>query len=110
MPVIQPIDIFWLVALMALVTQVPRILPFVCLSNATLPKGVTTWLSFVPASVILGMLAPQLCLMDGKLCLTGTNFFLIAAVPAFLVSFLTRNIFLTVLTGVSALAIIRLVM
>lgn len=110
MPVIQTIDIFWLVALMTLVTQAPRILPFVCLSNATLPKDLTIWLSFVPASVILGMLAPQLCLIEGKICLTGTNFFLIAALPAFTVSFLTRNIFLTVLTGVCALAIIRLVL
>ena len=102
-------DIFWLVALMALVTQAPRILPFTALSNATLSPNLNVWLSYVPASIILGMLAPQLCLLDGKLCMDATNLFLIAAVPAFLVSFITRNVFLTVLTGISALAVLRLV-
>jgi branched-subunit amino acid transport protein len=105
----QTVDIFWLVAFMTLVTQAPRILPFTALSNATLSPNVNTWLSYVPASIILGMLAPQLCLLEGRLCMDASNLFLIAAIPSLLVSFVTRNIFLTVLTGISALAVLRLV-
>lgn len=94
---------------MTAVTQIPRVLPFALLGSKPLPPLWVTWLSFVPSAVILAMLATQLGVVDGQISFApSTNPFLLAALPCTYVGLTTRNISLTVLTGITALALLRL--
>lgn len=99
---------------MLLVTQLPRILPLLILSSSGLNPLIERWLKIVPASVLASILVPQLLLSetDGKMQLEIglNNHFLLAAIPAFLVAWHSRSFFLTVLTGMGVLALLRYVM
>jgi 4-azaleucine resistance transporter AzlC len=95
---------------MALVTYLPRMLPLVVLSRFQLPPIVLRWLSFVPVSVLSALLAKELLISGGKLGLPPAHPQLLAAIPAFLVAALTRSLMGTVLTGIAAMALLRLLL
>ncbi len=96
---------------MALVTYVPRMLPVVVLSRFKLPAWLLRWLGFVPVSVISALLARELFVDGhGALALPPAHPQLLAAVPAFLVALYTRSLMGTVIAGVAAMALVRLVL
>ncbi|HEU4964455.1 MAG TPA: AzlD domain-containing protein [Bacilli bacterium] len=101
----------WLtIVLMALVTLIPRLLPVWVLAGRTLPPLVITWLRYVPVAVLAAMLAPVLVLVeDGqRLDLSWSNLYFWISVPTFLVAWKTRSLFLTVITGMGGIALVRL--
>lgn len=89
---------------MTLVTCGPRILPVLALASRPLPAPVVRWLSFVPAAVLSAMLAPALLVHDGAIALNTDNYYLWAAIPAFLVAWKTRSFFGTVALGMALVA------
>jgi branched-subunit amino acid transport protein len=93
---------------MALVTYLPRMVPLVVLSRFQLPPLLLRWLSFVPVAVLSALLAKELFVSGGKLDVSLAHPQLLAAVPAFVVAAWTRNLMGTVLTGIVAMALIRL--
>lgn len=95
---------------MALVTYLPRVLPVLFLSSRTLPKGVTDWLSFVPTAVLAAMLAPALLMNKGGMDVSLGNVFLLAGLPTFAVSWLTKSFFGAVITGMACVALLRLLL
>lgn len=97
----------WIIAGMALVTCLPRVLPLLVLSRKDIPPGLRRWLEFVPVSVLSALLVPSLLVQNGQLAFRLDNHYLLAAVPAFLVAVKFKNIFLTVFCGIVSLMIIR---
>ncbi len=95
---------------MALVTYLPRMLPLVVLSRFRLPPLLLRWLEFVPVAVLSALLASGLLVQQGKLALPPAHPEILAAVPAFLVAVWTRSLMGTVLAGIVAMAILRLVL
>ncbi len=95
---------------MALVTYLPRMLPLVVLSRFRLPPLLLRWLEFVPVAVLSALLASGLLVRQGKLALPPAHPEILAAVPAFLVAVWTRSLMGTVLAGIVAMAILRLVL
>lgn len=95
---------------MALVTYLPRMLPLVILSRFQLPPWLLRWLGFVPVSVLAALLAKELVVADGHFALPPGHPHLLAAIPAFLVAAYTRSLMGTVLTGIVAMALLRLVL
>lgn len=93
---------------MMLVTYIPRALPLMLLSTRQLNPVLVRWLSFVPAAVLAALLAPDLLLRQGELHLALDNVYLVAALPAALVMFLTGSFFGTVAVGMAAVALGRL--
>ncbi len=89
---------------MLAVTYIPRMAPLVALATRSLPEPVVRWLSFVPVSVLSAMLFPSLLLKDGGFDLSADNFFLWAAVPAFLLAWRTKSFFGTVALGMGLVA------
>jgi len=65
------------VAGMAIVTDLPRLLPITFLEHRKLPPA--PMLSFVPVSVLAALLAPEVFLRNGELHLAADNFFLLSA-------------------------------
>ncbi|WP_272700370.1 AzlD domain-containing protein [Desulfovibrio sp. Fe33] len=89
---------------MLAVTYIPRMVPLVVLASRTLPGPVVRWLSYVPAAVLSSMLFPALLLRNGNLDVSFDNYFLWAAVPAFLLAWRTRSFFGTVALGMALVA------
>jgi branched-subunit amino acid transport protein len=96
--------VFLTIVGMLAVTYVPRMVPLVALASRTLPEPVVRWLSYVPAAVLSSMLFPALLLKDGNVDLTPDNYFLWAAVPAFILAWRTKSFFGTVALGMALVA------
>ena len=92
---------------MTLVTYLPRALPLVLLTRRSLPPWLTCWLSYVPVAVISALLAPAL--LDGgpAISLPGSNPYLLAAVPTFLVALCTKSLFGSVVAGMVSLVLVK---
>lgn len=89
---------------MTVVTYVPRVAPLLALASRSLPEPVIRWLSFVPTAVLSAMLFPSLLLKEQAFDFSGENFFLWAAIPAFLLAWRTKSFFGTVALGMGLVA------
>jgi branched-subunit amino acid transport protein len=76
----------------------------VALASRNLPESVVRWLSYVPAAVLSSMLFPALLIKDGAVDVSPDNYFLWAAVPAFILAWRTRSFFGTVALGMALVA------
>jgi branched-subunit amino acid transport protein len=92
-----------LVASMALVTFAVRYPVLAFVSRAPLPPRVQEALHYIPPAVLAAIIAPAILMPGGKLDLTYTNAYLVAALVAVIVSWATRNLLLTILLGMAAL-------
>ncbi len=96
------------VFLMSLVTFLPRLLPVLLLARRSLPAPLVRWLSYIPAAVLAALLGPALLAPAGKMELSFTaNPGLWISLPVFLVAYLSRSLFITVLTGMGLMALWR---
>lgn len=96
--------------LMAAVTYLPRVLPVLLLSNKKLPRPFSRWLSYIPVAVLAALLAPALIAPEGQPDFSLTdNPGLWVALPVFVIARMTRSLFATVLSGMAAVAIWRLI-
>jgi len=98
-------NVIGIIALAALVTWLPRILPLVLLSRMQLPNVVYRWLQHIPIAVMAALLAQELLIREGKLHLQPEQ--LLAALASFVVAFLTRSLLLTVVAGMSAIMLLQ---
>ncbi|MGQ7367776.1 AzlD domain-containing protein [Streptococcus suis] len=92
----------------ALVTWLPRVLPFVLTQNKSLPPKLVKFLSFLPITIIFALTLSSI--MDEKVgslpCLLPVES--LAIIPTFLVVLRTKNILLAVVVGVLTTAALRL--
>ncbi|MGO0053409.1 AzlD domain-containing protein [Streptococcus suis] len=93
----------------ALVTWLPRVLPFVLTQNKSLPPKLVKFLSFLPITIIFALTLSSI--MDEKV---GSFPSLLpveslALIPTFLVVLRTKNILLAVVVGVLTTAALRLI-
>ncbi len=103
-------EIVILIFLMSLVTFIPRVLPILALSRRKLPELVESWLSYVPVAVLAALLAPSLFAPTGVLNLSfNVNPAFWVSIPVFVIAALTRNLFITVLSGMILIALLRFI-
>ncbi|HEL1768688.1 TPA: AzlD domain-containing protein [Streptococcus suis] len=93
----------------ALVTWVPRVLPFVLTQNKSLPPKLVKFLSFLPITIIFALTLSSI--MDEKVGSLPSLLPVesLALIPTFLVVLRTKNILLAVLVGVLTTAALRLI-
>ncbi|SOB59932.1 Branched-chain amino acid transport [Pseudodesulfovibrio profundus] len=89
---------------MTLVTYIPRFVPVLALASRTLPEPLIRWLSYVPTAVLSAMLVPSLLLKDTSFDFSVENYFLWAAIPAFILAWRTKSFFGTVALGMGLVA------
>lgn len=92
---------------LAVGTYALRVLPLTILSRTTLPAWLEEWLRLVPGAVLAASLAQSLLVREGGLALTWRNVYLLAAVPTLVVAWRTRNMILTMLTGIGTFALLQ---
>ena len=90
------------------VTFLPRGLPVLFLSRRRLPAALSRWLAYIPVAVLAALLGPALLAPAGKLDLSSSNLFFWASIPVFLIAYSSRNLFITVLSGMGLIALWRL--
>ncbi|MFM0793629.1 AzlD domain-containing protein [Streptococcus suis] len=93
----------------ALVTWLPRVLPFVLTQNKSLPPKLVKFLSFLPITIIFALTLSSI--LDEKVGSLPSLLPVesLALIPTFLVVLRTKNILLAVLVGVLTTAALRLI-
>lgn len=95
---------------MGLVTYLPRVLPVVLLSTKSIPPVLKLWLRLVPMAVLAALVAPSLLVEDAQLALHSGNLFLWASFPTLFVAWRTKNLFVSVVVGMGAVALARVLL
>lgn len=95
------------IILMAVVTVIPRILPFWLLGNRKIPEGLIYWLSFVPVCLLGAIVLPSIFVMNGSLDMSLGNHTMWASFPALLAAIISRSIFPTIVVGMASLCFLR---
>lgn len=100
-------NLLWLIIGCALVTWLPRIIPFIFVRNVQLPELILRWLKYIPVCVLSAIII-------GNLLQTSNNrvsvnwAILITLVPTIAVAIHTKSLSLTVIVGVACMALTRL--
>ena len=96
-----------LIALMALVTFVPRYLPFALAGKVKLPAALERGLDFVPVAVLTAIIAQTTLVRGGELALGWDNLHALAALAAFATALITRHLFLTIVVGLAVFGLLK---
>jgi len=89
---------------MLVVTYIPRVAPLLALASKSLPEPMVRWPSYVPTAVLSALLFPSLVLKENRFDFSPENYFLWAAIPAFLLAWKTKSFFGTVALGMGLVA------
>jgi len=91
---------------MALVTYLTRFTLIVALGR-DLPDGVARWLRYIPLAVLSALITPGIFAPSGKF---EVGLPVLALLCGILVAWRTRNVFYTILAGLAAFWLLRLIM
>lgn len=84
---------------MGLVTYIPRWFPLAFLSKRRLPGWFTTWLDFIPVSILSALVVPALVTSGEPRHLDILRPELFVAVPTLIIALKTRSLGITVVAG-----------
>ena len=101
------------VAGMCAVTLFEKGAPLWLLGGRKINPAVERWLGFIPAAVLAALLFPEILLHKEAggtptLFLSWKNYFLIACLPSIIVAYRKKSFFGTIVVGMAAVAILRL--
>ncbi|MDO6705081.1 MULTISPECIES: AzlD domain-containing protein [unclassified Photobacterium] len=85
------------IILMAAVTYLPRVLPLHVPSKIW-PKWLKDCIEFLPVSLISVITIPNMVVVDGSLSFSNPSF--LAFIPTAIIAYTTRNLIVSVVSGV----------
>ena len=98
----------WLTILAAgLITYATRLSFILLFERMEIPAWLRHSLRFVPAAMLSAIFVPELVFQNGSLALTPANPRLLAGIAAILVAWRTKNILLTLISGMVTLWILQ---
>ncbi|MEW4371731.1 AzlD domain-containing protein [Paenibacillus kandeliae] len=90
----------------ALVTMLPRVIPFLVVRNMVLPNAVMKWLSYIPVCILTALIVESaLDKQDHTLQVDWHA--VIVLVPTLLIALKTKSLSITVIAGVVLMAGVR---
>lgn len=98
---------WFLVIGMALLTFVPRYLPFGLAGKITIPPLFERALSFVPTAVLTVIIVQTAVIRDGEVNLSLQNHYLMASIVSFVAALITRQLYLTIFFGLVSFALMK---
>ena len=98
---------FFLILGMAVLTFVPRYIPFGLAGKVTIPPLMTQALSYVPIAVLTVIIVQSTLIRDDEIAFSLQNHHLIAVAVAFSVSLTTRHQFLAIGCGLVSFLIMK---
>lgn len=102
-------EILLVIAGTGIVTLIPRVVPMLLLQRIRLPEWALRWLGFVPIAVLAALLAQEVLVPSGEVVMPPDNLAVLAILPPLAVAAFTRSLVGTVLTGMAAMALLRVV-
>ncbi|NPC94081.1 AzlD domain-containing protein [Bacillus sp. WMMC1349] len=101
------LTILFVIISCAIVTMIPRIIPFLVVRNITLPEPVLKWLSYVPICILTALIVENFIIQtDHTFKLDWTV--IAVLVPTLLIAMKTKSLSITVISGVVLMAGLRL--
>ncbi len=99
------IDLFTFLVIIgcALVTIIPRILPFAVVRNLTLPQPVLKWLSYVPICILTALVVQNFIIQENHSLKINWPV-IIVIIPVLLIAVRTKSLSITVISGVILMA------
>ncbi|GIN57311.1 AzlD domain-containing protein [Lederbergia ruris] len=91
----------------AIVTFIPRIIPFIVIRNIQLPKIVIKWLSFIPICIFTALVVDSFIIQDNKSLLSIDWSILAAIIPTLIIALWTKSLSVTVIVGIICMASVR---
>ncbi|MEO4023281.1 AzlD domain-containing protein [Bacillus paranthracis] len=91
----------------AIVTFIPRVIPFMVIRNVELPKIVVKWLSYIPICIFTALIVDSFIVEDGSSLLSINWSVLAAIIPTLIVAVWTKSLSITVIVGILCMATIR---
>jgi branched-subunit amino acid transport protein len=99
---------YWLlIAGMALLTFIPRYIPFALAGRITIPPWLAKALNFVPTAVLTCIIVKATLVHNGELLIALENHYLIAALAALFTSLVSRHLLLTVMVGLVCFGLLQ---
>jgi branched-subunit amino acid transport protein len=92
----------------AIVTFIPRVIPFIVIRKIGLPKIVIKWLSFIPICIFTALIVDSFIIQDESLLSIDWRV-LAAIIPTLIVAIWTKSLSVTVIVGIVCMATIRFV-
>ena len=89
----------------ALVTWIPRIVPFTIVKNITIPNLFMRWLNYIPVCILSALIIDSFIYSETTLRLHWQNIF--AFIPTLIVALWTKSLSFTVIIGVITMALLR---
>lgn len=99
--------ILFVIVAAAVVTIIPRIVPFIVARKVTFPAIITKWLSFIPISILTALTVGSFITNDKSLISMDWSV-LAAIVPTLMVALWTKKLSITVIAGIIFMAVVRL--
>ena len=96
-------EVFLIILGGGLLTLIPRIFPLVFLRKFTLPGWYQQWLSFLPVTIMAGLVTQELIPRHGDWQAAWPN--IAASVLCVVCAVLSRSLFATVLCGIAAVSL-----
>lgn len=90
----------------AIVTWLPRVIPFMLVRSVQLPDVVLRWLTYIPVCILSALVIQSLLNTEGNF-VTFEWLNLIAFIPSMLVAIWTKSLSQTVIAGVLTMAVLR---
>lgn len=100
------LSIFLIILGCALVTFIPRVVPFIVVKNIRLPKPFIKWLSFIPLCIFTALIVDSFIIQD-EVLFSIDWIVLIAIFPTLIVALWTKSLSITVIVGVVCMAAVR---
>ncbi|MDY7433831.1 AzlD domain-containing protein [Bacillus sp. V26] len=91
----------------ALVTMIPRVIPFLVVRNISLPEPVLKWLSYVPVCILTALVVKD-CMIQSNDSLKLNWQAAVVLIPTLLIALKTKSLSMTVISGVVLMAGLRL--
>ncbi|MDX1686645.1 MAG: AzlD domain-containing protein [Candidatus Promineifilaceae bacterium] len=100
----------WLAVIVAGLLTYGQRLSFIALwGRLPMPSGMRRGLRFVPVTVLMALIVPDLFLREGALVISVGNERLLAGLSAALVAWRTRNVLVTIVAGMASLLLLKAV-
>ncbi|KOY82401.1 AzlD domain-containing protein [Lysinibacillus macroides] len=100
----------WLIIGCAVVTWLPRVIPFIFVRSVILPDVVLKWLSFIPVCILSALVIENLLDAESGQVVTLDWPIFITFVPTLIIALLTKSLSITVVAGVIIMAAVRFFM
>ncbi|MBD1382015.1 AzlD domain-containing protein [Metabacillus arenae] len=93
----------------ALVTIIPRIIPFLVVRNIALPEPALKWLSYVPVCILTALVAENFIIQTNQSLRIDWSV-IVVLIPTLLIAIKTKSLSITVISGVVLMAVLRFFM